>query len=322
MLTYLQFTRVAYVVRRAIFDNRYLGSHQQILGASSLVIKAHNPIQINSHNNHRRFAPGIMAMEAVTIFFPCYQLVVSKRERDRFLGELQAWNEKKTNSGQGSDSAPLRTPSEASRVPEGYSRGALERCLEENSSSLLRFAAAKEFSGENILFLNYVRDWKAAWAKIGESSPEYDWTRDPQYHRLHFFKIALEIYVFCVDMNLAEFPINIESRIYSDLLEMFGEACAYRNLPESYNTMAMHRKKLSTVITVEEDTQALCFDAYPHEEQSIMHIESRVPNSVVVPTNFTADAFDEAEKSIKNLVFTNTWPKFIDFSSDVSIDSK
>ncbi|KAJ5687599.1 hypothetical protein N7536_010218 [Penicillium majusculum] len=268
------------------------------------------------------FAPGIMAMEAVTIFFPCYQLVVSKRERNRFLGELQAWNEKKTNSGQGSDSAPLRTPSEASRVPEGYSRGALERCLEENSSSLLRFAAAKEFSGENILFLNYVRDWKAAWAKIGESSPEYDWTRDPQYHRLHFFKIALEIYVFCVDMNLAEFPINIESRIYSDLLEMFGEACAYRNLPESYNTMAMHRKKLSTVITVEEDTQALCFDAYPHEEQSIMHIESRVPNSVVVPTNFTADAFDEAEKSIKNLVFTNTWPKFIDFSSDVSIDSK
>lgn len=44
MLTDFQFTRVAYVVRRAIFDNPYLGSHQQILGASSLVIKAHNPI--------------------------------------------------------------------------------------------------------------------------------------------------------------------------------------------------------------------------------------------------------------------------------------
>ncbi|KOS44306.1 hypothetical protein ACN38_g4753 [Penicillium nordicum] len=268
------------------------------------------------------FAPGIMAMEAVTIFFPCYELVVSRGQRDRFLGELQAWNDKKTNSVQESDSAPSRTTSEASRVPEGYSRGALERCLEENSSALLRFAAAKEFSGENILFLNYVRDWKAAWEKIGESSPEYDWNCDPQSHRLHFFKIALEIYVFCVDMNLAEFPINIESRIYSDLLEMFGEACAYRNLPESYNTMAMHRTKLSTMITVEEDTQALCFDAYPHEEQSIMQIESRVPNSVIVPTNFTVDAFDEAEKSIKNLVFTNTWPKFIDFSSDVSIDSK
>ncbi|KAJ5181993.1 hypothetical protein N7449_012140 [Penicillium cf. viridicatum] len=268
------------------------------------------------------FAPGIMAMEAVTIFFPCYELVVSRAQRDHFLGELQAWNEKKITSGEGSGSAPSRTQSEVSRVPEGYSRGALERCLEENSSALLRFAAAKEFSGENILFLNYVRDWKAAWAKIGESSPEYDWNGDSQYHRLYFFKIALEIYALCVDMNLAEFPINIESRIYSDLVEMFGEACTYRNLPESYITMAMHRKKLSTVITVEEDTQALCLDAYPHEEQGIMHIESRVPNSVVVPTDFTADAFDEAEKSIKNLVFTNTWPKFIGFSSDVSIDSK
>ncbi|KAJ5501519.1 Regulator of G protein signaling superfamily [Penicillium expansum] len=326
----------AYVARRAIFDNQCLGSYQQILGAIPLVIKAHNQIHKNLNNNTRRFAPGIMTMEAVTIFFPCYELIVSKRQRDRFLEKLQAWNEKKATSGEKLNSLSSRTPSEASRVPEVYSRGALEKCLEEDSGALLQFAAAKEFSGENVIFLNYVRDWKAAWANIGESEPEYDWNCDPEYHRLHFFKIAVEIYAAYIDMNLAEYPINIESQIYSDLRELFGEAShiigqsvlsiagtrANGNLPESYNGMPTYRKKLSTVVTVEEDTHALCSDAHFHEGQSIMHVESRVPNSVIIPANFTADAFEQAEKSIKNLVFTNTWPKFIDFSSDVSIYSK
>ncbi|KAJ6098139.1 hypothetical protein N7499_002513 [Penicillium canescens] len=281
------------------------------------------------------FAPGIMTMEAVTIFFPCYELVVSRRLRNRILGELQSWNDKKAAGADELDSAASRSQSEVSRMPEGYSRKALERCLADDSSALLRFAAAKEFSGENIIFLNYVRDWKAAWAKISESKPDYDWNRDSQYHRLHFFKIAVEIYAACVDLKTAEFPINIESQIYSDLTEMFSEAAqfigqsmsrgtetrTYRNVPESY-MVPSHRKKFSTVINVEEDTHALCLDAYPHEGQSIMHIESRVPDHVIVPPNFTIRAFHQAERSIKNLVFTNTWPKFIDSSSDLSIHSK
>jgi hypothetical protein len=274
-------------------------------------------------------------MEAVTIFFPCYELVVSRRLRNRILGELQAWNDKKAAGADELDSAASRSQSEVSRMPEVYSRKALERCLAEDSSALLRFAAAKEFSGENIIFLNYVRDWKAAWAKISESKPDYDWNRDSQYHRLHFFKIAVEIYAACVDLRTAEFPINIESQIYSDLTEMFSEAAqfigqsvsrgtetrTYRNVPESYMAPS-HRKKFSTVINVEEDTHALCLDAYPQEGQSIMHIESRVPDHVIVPPNFTIRAFHQAERSIKNLVFTNTWPKFIDSSSDLSIHSK
>jgi len=276
-----------------------------------------------------------MTMEAVTIFFPCYELVVSRRQRNHIFAELQAWHEKKEARTDELDSGASRSQSEVSRIPEVYSRKALERCLAEDSSALLRFAAAKEFSGENIIFLNYVRDWKAAWAKISESKAEYDWKRDPQYHRLNFFKIAVEIYAACVDLKKAQFPINIESQIYSDLTEMFGEAAqfigqsvsrggeirTYRNIPETY-MMPTHRKRFSTVITLEEDTHALCLDAYPHESQNIMHIEPRVPDSVIVPLNFTVRAFDQAERSVKNLVFTNTWPKFVDSSSDLSIHSK
>ncbi|KAJ5090941.1 hypothetical protein N7532_009625 [Penicillium argentinense] len=280
------------------------------------------------------FAPGIMAMEAVTIFFPCYEVFTSRKQRNRILGELQAWDERKATATDELESRTSRSQSETSRMPEIYSRNALERCLAEDSSALLRFAAAKEFSGENIIFLNYVRDWKAAWAKVTELDPEYDWKRDPQYHRLFFFKIAVEIHAACVDLNTAEFPINIESRTYSDLMDMFSEAAlaldhssqresnirTYRNLPDSL--VPSHRKKLSSIITVEEDTYALCLNAYPHETKSIMHIEPRLSDSVMVPLSFTVHAFDQAERSVKHLVFTNTWPKFIDSSSTMSIHSK
>ncbi|KAE8364082.1 hypothetical protein BDV27DRAFT_117909 [Aspergillus caelatus] len=251
------------------------------------------------------FTPGIVAMEGVTIFFPCYELIVSRKQRDRILGEIRAWNEKKGADSE-SDSGTSRSQAGSSRMPELYSIKALEKCLSEDSHALLHFAAAKEFSGENIIFLNYVRDWKATWARINASNPEYDWSRDPQYHRLHFFKIAVEIYSACVNLKTAEFPINVESRIYSDLTKMFGEAVQSSG----------RRMSRGAATHMEEDTRALCLDENPYVSQSIMHIKSRVPDSVVVPPDFGISAFDEAQKSILTLVFTNTWPKFIDSSSD------
>ncbi|KAE8153172.1 hypothetical protein BDV25DRAFT_149815 [Aspergillus avenaceus] len=255
------------------------------------------------------FAPGIIAMEGVTIFFPCYELIVSRRQRYRILGEIRAWNEKKGSDSE-LDSGMSTSQAGSSRINELYTIKALERCLLEDSQTLLHFAAVKEFSGENIIFLNYVRDWKSAWARIKAANPEYDWTRDPQYHRLHFFKIAVEVYSACVNLKTAQFPINVESRIYSDLTTMFGDAveCSGRRVSRG---PATH---------MEEETRALCLDESPYVSQSIMQIKSRVPDSVVLPSDFDVSVFDEAEKSILLLVFTNTWPKFIDSSThDLSI---
>ncbi|KAA8642758.1 uncharacterized protein ATNIH1004_009510 [Aspergillus tanneri] len=198
------------------------------------------------------FAPGIITMEAVTIFFPCYEVVSSRWHRDRILGEIEAWNEKKTNAMDESRSGTSRSNSELSRVSELYSLKALEKCLEDDSSALLQFAASKEFSGENIVFLNYVRDWKASWARTTASNPEYDWNRDPRHYRLHFFKVAVEIYTVCVNLKTAEFPINIESRVYSNLTEMFGEA-----VPVFGQLMTR-----GAATRREDDTSALCLDEY------------------------------------------------------------
>lgn len=274
-----------------------------------------------------------MAMEAVTIFVPCYELIVSRRQRNRLLRELRAWNERKTSAANELDSGASRSQSEVSHVSEAYSRKALESCLAENSSALLRFAAAKEFSGENIIFLNYVRDWKAAWTRTTARQPDYNRQQDTQHHRLRLFQIAVEIYAACIDINIAEFPINIESRIYSDLSDIFGGFAQFVDQPvsstiarvygtpaECYNMMPKYRETW-TVEAADEDNQALCPSGYPHENQSIMHIQPRVPDSVDIPPHFGFSTFDKAEKSIKNLVYTNTWPKFIGSSSDLSIHS-
>ncbi|KAJ5087265.1 hypothetical protein N7456_010881 [Penicillium angulare] len=278
------------------------------------------------------FTPGIVTMEAVTIFFPLYEVLISRRRKAHMLEQIQVWNDKRASKIDEPDSRISTSQSEISghHVPEIYSRDAMEQCLLEDPGTLLRFAAAKEFSGENIIFLNYVRDWKAWWAKIGESQLEYDWAQDPENHRQHMFKIAVEIHASCVNLETAQFPINIESQIYSNLMDLFGEASLmlvreaqggnsryYSNIPDGY-PMPTHRKKFSTVITVEEDKHALCYDAFPFESHSIMHVESRLPDSVVVPGRFSSRVFDQAEKSVKNLVFTNTWPKFVESSSRTS----
>ncbi|KAB8229038.1 uncharacterized protein BDW43DRAFT_315374 [Aspergillus alliaceus] len=255
------------------------------------------------------FAPGILAMEAVTIFFPCYELVVARRQRHRILEAMEAWNEKQKGDTDESRSGTSRSHSDTSRMHELYCLKALENYLADDSSALLQFAAAKEFSGENIIFLNYVRDWKAAWASLQASKPEYDWNRDPQYHRLDFFKIAVEIYTTCVDLKTAEFPINIESRVYTDLMDLFGDAVELMGQCVS--------KDAGT--RMDEDTRALCLDEHVYEGQGIMHVKPRLPDSIVVPDGFNICAFDEAQKSIISLVFTNTWPKFIDSSNDMSI---
>lgn len=281
-------------------------------------------------------------MEAVTIFLPLYELMGVRKQRDRLFREMQTWDEKKkaeeasAESESDTHSQGSGSHSQLSRFHELYSIKALEKCLEEDSGRLLHFAAAKEFSGENIIFLTCVRDWKAAWDRLNASKPDYDWLRDPQHHRLHFFRIAVEIYASCVDLKTADFPINIESRIYSDLVNLFGDTLQdstsssfYSSASPSPSPHGHHRMSRGTVSPGmnqqegEEDTRVLCLDEYLDKTQTIMQIEPRIPDSVAIPPAFSPAAFDEAQKSILSLVFTNTWPKFLDSSSDdLSITSK
>lgn len=137
-------------------------------------------------------------------------------------------------------------------------------------------------------------------------------------------------------MKTAPFPINIESAIYVKLKNIFGEAAkliddrasqesdetSTRNYTESYPMTVSPNKRASAVAVLDDDTHALCLDDYIGRSQDVMHMAPRVPDHIFIPSDFNIRVFDDAEKSIRRLVLTNTWPKFVDSSYDVSLSPK
>ena len=292
-------------------------------------------------------------MQAVTIFFPCYEVITSGKRRRYVTRVIQDWEhrraagEDKSVSGTSGVASTAQTAtSRTSCRGERYSRQSFEKALERDAGALLQFAVAKEFTGENITFLNYVRDWKAAWRGVRAAEPGYDWELDPSRYRAHFFRAAVEIYVDCVGMKTAEFPINVESHIYAALHKRFGAAARLLDRPVSENvttpfwhdggckrdegslgsnsmihltpTPSAAAKKAPTVSVFESpDARGkLLQEDYFFSKKNIMQLDVRLPESVEVPAEFGPDDFDRAEESVKYMVFTNTWPKFVDMTSE------
>ena len=307
-------------------------------------------------------------MEAVTILLPCYEVIMDKRRQKNMLRILRDWEEKPDMAatvGKSETSSAITVSQSYAhsassrpnrRQDELYTRQSLEKCLAEDSSALLHFAASREFTGENIIFLNHIRDWKAAWDRVQSSETYYNWERDRSQRRLQLFKIAVEIYAAYVDIDTAEFPINIESQIYLSLRGFFGEAAKYLDRPVSKNTTMpfMDRDRENHIVVhdfniesssysydktqfasqrlpstssssgvrdiktpfASDDTRSFFHqgsnDELAQARNGTLPIGLWVPDDVFVPADFGARSFDEAEKSIKYLVFTNTWPKFVD----------
>ena len=86
---------------------------------------------------------------------------------------------------------------------------------------LLHFAANKDFTAENIIFLMRVREWRQAWV----SAPRDPSTGDVTSHaRNLLFRLAVEIYMVCVLDTISEFPINIDHSVRSQLDLLFEPA--------------------------------------------------------------------------------------------------
>lgn len=285
-------------------------------------------------------------MQAVTIFFPCYELIASSKRQRYVTHVIQDWEQRRAvgedkslSNSSGVASTTQTTSTRTSNRGERYSRRSFEKALERDAGALLHFAVAKEFTGENITFLNYVRDWKAAWQRVRESEAGYDWEVDPSGYRAYFFRIAVGIYADCVHLKSAEFPINIESHIYAALEKRFGDAARCLDRPVSDNIATpfsysrddegslgsssmihLNARKMPTPITLERlDSQTMFQTDDCFFKKNIMHIDTRLPSEVTIPADFGPDDFDKAEESVKYMVFTNTWPKFVDMTKEASI---
>ena len=277
-------------------------------------------------------------MQAATIFFPVFE---AYRSRAQLRSTLAAWEEKRksgesstecsssthNNSFTGSKKPGSTATSVSSKKREMYTMAALDRALSTNATPLLHFAATKEFTGENVVFLMQVRDWRAAWNRAVQ---DFGTVRGQVKYRL--FNMAVEIFATSVHTKTAEFPVNVEGRIRSNLEAIFGPAVvgikhrsvhlvdpfnhqAFDNIPPERPSASPPKFEYDVLDSKYEDSHyAADFqESFVPPKKSHLSVIPEVPETAIdIPAGFDEHVFDEAEASVKYMVITNTWPKFVD----------
>ena len=219
---------------------------------------------------------------------------------------------------------------------------ALEKTLNTNPTPLLLFAALKDFSGENISFLNHVHEWRAAWTP--SSNSRYHRRLEGEALRRHQFSLAVEIYLSFVSMQHSDFPINLSSAHLKELHAVFEISAATINTTVPNNVTLPLNKKGSRPFDDEHgsDTMLVSITALPThrdtdlidtcntfgmnarsvDKLSLLDLKPRLPPSTPIPDAFGIGVFDRAEESIKYMVLTNTWPRFVDAGYANNLEQK
>lgn len=305
-----------------------------------------------------RFTPCIFLMEASVIFIPCWHIIKNRRLKKETLNIIAEWEKKQARSPSvQSDSTKVTRRSlvsqkdsfksnTSSRRGEMYTMTALEKALETNPTRLLHFSAFKDFSGENIQFLSSVQQWKANWNHVAKNGLfrkttkielEDDALRRQQYNK------AVQIYSSFISLQYSDYPINISSGHYKELEAMFDGSAALCNahLPEDAvtpfnNYWSSSRSDdvesahgnisvVSTVINKSTDTFLATIDCQQVKNPASMNLSNlgiEVPSFVEVPAIFGPNIFDNSEESIKYMVLTNTWPKFVAAGCASTVEKK
>lgn len=296
-------------------------------------------------------APGIIVMQFATIFFPIFEIF---EQRSSMHKRIDSWSSsgstlrsqsvssEKLGRQTRNSTTDLFDELNASSVGRLYSMLALERALLINPTPLLHYAATKDFTAENIVFLTQVRDWRQAW-KFAPRNPSTGLVTEDAQVRL--FLMAIEIFATCVDEKTADFPLNIEGHMRKKLARIFSPAVlnglsgfsVCRNTVRNNNNAAANQvapwaesKEGFTITTVSASppsspdaslgsmSSATTAVTKTYSESKPYRLEDRPdlsPQSngrgIDIP-GFDEHVFDETESSIKYLVLTNTWRKFVE----------
>ncbi|KAH0550888.1 hypothetical protein GP486_007749 [Trichoglossum hirsutum] len=225
----------------------------------------------------------------------------SKRFRASTEAAIDEWEKKRQGLGTaGSSSRTISTSHTSSttrKKPDMYSMQALEKCLATDPTELLRFAAMKEFTGENIVFLTQVRDWKAGWLRLAKKG---NLTTEA---RSQLFSEGADIFAQTVSLQTSPFPVNLESKAYFDLEAMFGKRVG---------TSSSNDTDIITPFAHHFASDSQSFTNMSQQNNKSNSQEYIVPLPAweqPIPENFNEHVFDSAEKSVRYMVFTNTWAK-------------
>jgi hypothetical protein len=176
---------------------------------------------------------------------------------------------------------------------------ALEFSIEHSIEPLIAWAANREFTAENTIFLREVRNFKKKWSSLKSVTTG---------QRRQMFNEASLIYFTLVNPFTAETPINIEYKIFKTLQNMFSDVEFDPYMPRSKSPDDPKSPVLrENVVCPWEDTISR-----PASIESNHTTSSATSSRCIVPSDFCEEVFDAAFESIKYLVFTNTWPRYVD----------
>lgn len=259
------------------------------------------------------FLPGLFTMQGVSIIIPIIDALRAKKVERKVAGSFSD-----------SDSSIHRE-----KTRQDYSMASLEMQIEKNVDPLLRWAAQKEFTAENIVFLRAVRDFKRKW----HVTAAHGFLTDDQLRER--YEEAARIYFTLVNPLTAKFNINLDYRTYNELEQMFA---GLRYEPYSDDDSSVSKSSRSeNVITPWADIEASSSSGsrvsgeaeaiigtddvdklypLPITEIRLSAEAPRQPSFGVglphlhIPPAFSLQVFDKAYESVKHDVFLNTWVRY------------
>ncbi len=215
---------------------------------------------------------------------------------------------------------------------------ALEHVLDKNPEPLRQFSARRDFSGENIAFLTAVAEWKAA---LPADFVHGRHGASPDLLRAQFTR-ALRIYAEFISPRDAEFPINIAWHDLRKLQGIFERAARstaaaspassidaatpFADGPATYHHDQQQQQPTPTRTSRDSQLAILEPTLTPGDIALTMTPATAPAVSTTtddtttapyhhyegdIPAAFDALVFDTAQASIKYLVLTNTWPKYV-----------
>lgn len=272
--------------------------------------------------------PGLFTIQIVTLIFPLVQVWKHEKNALAATRALQSYDQEYDLKRTGSTT----DTSIATRSSNGkmYSMGSLDACLNAQFEPLQIYASCMELNGENIIFLTKVLAFQTSWDVIFAKAGQ-----DIGRARLRMFRCALNIYLSLVHTSTASYPINIESHIYAHLEKIFGSAATLvatrRSGTPSTPTSAvtpwdepLEQIESSNDPTGESYHMGVMMLSTPptrlsNTNESCEHIVSLDDPTnpldplatVQIPAEFDMGCFDAAQKSIKYMVWTETWQRFM-----------
>ncbi|KAG6009316.1 hypothetical protein E4U43_000015 [Claviceps pusilla] len=290
-------------------------------------------------------AISVWFLQVFTVFLPCWEVRRATNLRQDTLDSIAQWESKNNASSTSAKSYGNTTSTVVDTLMTGnkstagsikstdsqesiLTMSALEYVLERNPAPLQEFSALRDFSGENVAFLTSVAEWKASLPK-----PARDGTKDestPELVRERFSR-AVSIYAEFISINDAEFPINISSTELKKLETIFESSTRaiyghkravdpvtpFEFAAAAAATTATTAKPPPTAKSVDSastTTIDMSLDGgYDSDNDGDVAQERRGQLQFwgEIPDAFDESVFDEAEKHVKYLVLTNTWPKFV-----------